>query len=500
MAMLRKCGSITGSIPSLIFAVTLTLAACGGDEAGEKPAVPDSSEYRQNTYGPPDHYCDPTRSLLNAGTGTLRDPWNYDQCQSEPIAGDVIGHLPVGSGTPVDLAAPNNPRTPAFNPANSGSSGSPIVHVTKYAAVTLDTATVATNQNRTEMRHAGTPANVTCSNTGGATYGSDSRNYIIYDGFFVDMAQAPFTCDSGVITAREATGVQFKNFVIRGTNTTCESNCVIWRTNNTLDTVLSNFKAYDFHNDNTGSVTSQNGFFSAQYGDRNFLIEHFEITNTERGIFLKGSAGPGDNLNYGTIQYGIVANVSSCYQFNALSMTNRTTLQYSLCYDTAEDGGVVLSSETVPARNLTIDHVTIARVDATTVNTNGGIVTRNNGIGLDVSITNCVVDINAGQFGHAVSLLSQLPATLNHNGYYKNGGIVSYVFDGMEYLTLVSWQGAISGRDANSLELSTSPFVNRANGDFRVSNGHATKTASSTGSEIGAYATSEAIGVDRTID
>lgn len=456
----------------------------------------DPSEYRQNTYGPPNHYCDPARSLTSTGAGTLGDPWNMSQCATQPVAGDVVGVLP---GVSVRLPTTNNDNIPAFNPSNSGTVDRRIVYVTKHAAVAL--TGVETNPLRTELRHDGSApyiSNGVGAGTGAPMYGSYQRNYITFDGFYVDMAQAYMKEDSGVIRPDTTIGIHFKNFVIKGATLNVASNAVVYRPHDARDTVLSNFRVYDFTNIPTGSNTPQAALFSDQYGDQNFLIEHFEIRNTQRGIFLKGSAGAGNNLNYGTIRYGIVSNVSSCYQFNALSTTNLTTVEYSLCYSTAQGGGVVLSSETTPARNLRIDHVTIARVDAASMNTEGGIITRGRGIAENVSITNSIVDGDNGPFGHAVSLGSTLPTTLNYNGYYKNGGSISYVFNGTQYNSFTSWRAAIGGLDTNTLVFSSSPFVNRSGGDFRIVAGHAAKTASSTGGELGAYGGSRVPGVDTT--
>ncbi|MDO8355962.1 MAG: hypothetical protein Q7U76_06195 [Nitrospirota bacterium] len=454
----------------------------------------DPSDYRQNTYGPPNHYCDPTRALNSNGSGTLGAPWNMSQCATQPVAGDVVGVLP---GISVRLPTTNSSRIPAFNPTNSGASDRRIVYVTKHAAVAL--ASVETNPLRTELRHDGGAPSIVNGigvGTGAPMYGANGRNYITFDGFYVDMAQAYVREDSGVIRPESARGIHFRNFVIKGATLTIASNAVIYRPHAAIDTVLSNFRTYDFINNSTGSTTPQNALFSDQYGDQNFLIEHFEIRNTQRGIFLKGTAPAGGAFNYGTIRYGIVSDVSSCYQFNDLDSVNTTTLQYSLCYNTAQSGGVVMSSETSPARNLIIDHVTVAKVDAASINTEGGIITRNNGIASNVVITNNIVDNNSGTFGHEVSLGNTLPAIMSNNAYYKNGGTETYVYNGTQYNSMSSWLAAINGRDANSQKLTSSPFMDRANNNFRINAGHALKTASSTGGELGAYGGSQTVGVD----
>lgn len=471
----------------------------------------DSSEYRQNTYGAPDYYCDCTRSLASNGTGALGDPWNLEQAMANAVAGDVVGFLPVGAGTPVDMDAPSASgysEIPAFQPANSGTgtaNGNRIIFVTKYAATALTKATIGSNQNRTELRHAGTAAVASGpseSGTGGACYGAHTRNYITYDGFYVDMAEAEIRSDAGVLAAQACTGIHFRNFVIKGTTTNCQSNAIIYRPEEAVDTVLSNFRAYDFSNDPVNSDTPQSGLFSDQYGDRNFMIEHFEIDNIDMGIFLKGSGFSG-NLNYGTIQYGIISNSASFCRFNALHATETTTVQHVLMYNSTGDRPKSISPDGIvfdvigagQLRNLTIDHCTIAKIDGTDANCNGALNTEDNTISSGVVITNSIFDIDNGSFGNQISFLTTLPDTLNYNFYYKNGGTETYVYNGSSYNTFANWQAAISGRDANSAEGASSPFNDRTNDDYTINTGHAAYTMSSTSGQVGCYATSETIGV-----
>jgi hypothetical protein len=461
----------------------------------------DSSDYRQNTYGVPNRYADPTRALNNPGAGTLANPWNLSQAMNLAVAGDVVGILP---GVSVLLPAPNHVRFPAFNPINSGTANARIIFVTKYAAVGLPN--VATNPNRTQLRHAGTRAVATGDTeqgTGGPTMGSYFMNYITFDGFYIDLAEAQPKGDGGVIRTEHTIGVQFKNFEIKGINANMQSNPIIYRPQYSRDNVLSNFRVYDFSNDRTGSNTGQDGLFSDQYGDANFLIEHFEIRNTQNGIFTKGSATYEDvRLNYGTIRYGIISNVLGCYRFHALDTTFITTLEYNICYDESGSSlapgvGINLSSELTPAINLLIHHNTVARVNSTVNTTSGAIGSYSTGIGNNVVIRDNLVDVNSGgPYGRLIDFgaISTLPSVLNYNGYYKNGATLTWGFNGTEYNTFSSWRSA-TNRDANSQVLASSPFVDRANANFTITPGHPAKTMSSTGGEIGAYAGSETVGV-----
>ena len=472
----------------------------------------DDSEYRADTYGAPDFYCDCTRSLASNGDGSLGDPWNLNQAMASAIAGNVVGFIPVADGAqanPVDMAAPNDHEVPAFQPANSGTGdaiANRIVFVTKYAAVAL--SSVATNGNRTELRHAGTPAAATGdteTGTGGPTYGGYQRDFITYDGFFVDMQHAEIKSDGGVITTRETEGITCCNFEIKGKTTNCQSNAVLYRPQSCTGTILRNFRAYDFSNDPTGSNVQQAGLFSDQYGDQNFLIEHFEIDNIDMGIFMKGTAPNG--FNYGTIQYGIVSDCASPFRFNDLHATEMSYVRYCLAYNTIGDrpkplspDGIVWDVISSSPRNLTIDHCTIAKIDSADMNVNAALFVEGTDFSMasGVVITNNIFDMDNGSNGHQVALGDALPDTMNHNFYYKNGGSETYVYNGSQHNSFGAWQGAISGRDANSAEGSSSPFNDRTNDDYTINTGHAAYTMSSTGGEVGCYAGSDVIGVDVT--
>jgi hypothetical protein len=474
--------------------VLLSVLMIAGVYASPALAAFDSSPYRQNTYGPPTHYCDPTRPLSSAGAGTLSNPWNLDQAMRLAVAGNVVGILP---GVSVRLPSTNNDNIATFRPYNSGTASNRIVFVTQFAAVAL--SNVANNPNRTQLRHDGVRAVATGTSetgSGSAMMGTYGTNYATFDGFFIDMVEAQPKSDGGVIRAENSRGTHFRNFEIKGTRTNMGTNPVLYRPNGAWDTVLSNFRVYDFSNDTSNSNTPQRGLFSDQYGDQNFLIEHFEIRNTERGIFLKGTNN--GTFNYGTIRYGIVSNVFECFRFNDLDPSNVTTLEYSLCHDVIPGGigtGVSLSSETSSARNILVHHLTIARMQSNAL-INGGLYARR-GMSTNVQFRDNLVELDNGPNGHGVAMaeITTMPQVLDYNAYYKNGANVTFAFNNVQYNSLASWRSA-TGRDAHSQVLTSSPFVDRANANFRIAPGHPAMTASSTGGQLGAYAGPETPGVD----
>lgn len=471
----------------------------------------DSSEYRQNTYGAPTHYCDPAQ--VGTGSGTLVSPWNLTQCLANAAPGNVVGFLP-GVGT---LTTTNNDNIPAFNPTNSGTNttvgSGRIVFVTKYAAVAL--SNVDTNANRTELRHTGVAPTIVGgvgAGDGCAIYGSNSKNYLTYDGFFSNVIYCYPKEDSGIVRAELATGVHFRNFEIKGASVTMASNAILYRTENVVDTVASNFRIYDWHNDPTGSASPQGGAWCDLYGDRNYLIEQFDVSNTDSGFFAKGTSPANTNYNYGEIRYGIIRNMTNYagtswgLRFNDFDATNRTTVHHVLIYN-VESNSIGLTSETTDPRNLLLHHVTVAKSGATSANAHGAVYIKEaeGGTMSNVTLRDNIFDVNNGATAAMVDAgflnLAPIP-TMDYNGYTANGASAPWSYGAgtpASSSTFTDWQSAsMSNQDAHSFVMTTPVFTDRTNNDYTITGGHAALTASSTGGEIGAYEGDHVIGVDVT--
>lgn len=479
-----------------ILALLLTLVAVPSWAA-------DLSEYRETTYGAPTHYCDLSLSLAApSGSGTLNDPWNATRCMSEPVAGNVVG---IKAGVSAILTGPTGRTGAAFTPAHSGTAGNPIVYVCQYAAIGLEYSTIGSNANRCEFRHNGV-ANVGATEgaNSGATIGANSVNYITFDGFYVNMANAHIRIDSGVINCWSTTDITFKNFVIKGEITDMDSNVVVYRPEGCTRTTLSNFRVSGFSNEPVSGALNQQGLFSDQYGDEDFLIEKFLIefpttTKVPAGIYLKGSAVSNTMYNYGTVRYGIIKNTGACLQFNALHATNASTYHHIVCETQRQDAAVYFSAETINVRNLTLHHLTIAKGDSTSLNYQGCMSTKSSssfGIGSAVSIRDSICDSDAGSNGFEFYTHNGSPAQLDYIGHYK-GASAKHWYNGTQYDTLAAWQGATTFEDSSDV-ITSSPFTNRTTGDYTITGGHAWLTASSTGGELGAYEGSIDPGPDTT--
>lgn len=493
----------------------------------------DRSDYRQNTYGPPDYYVDCTRSLASNGTGTIGNPWNCSQAMANPVAGDVVGWLPLNecaNSTPVDMPHTSADRhTSAFNPANSGTSSARTVHVTKYAAAHLiasgGKSAIFTDGRRTELRHAGAAPTIRedgsgdPADTGCATLGANSVDYITYDGFFLDLQHCWLSEDSGMLRAEYSIGIQFRNLGIHGVaagTMTVGSNCVMLRPHADVDTVYHSIVGWELYNDarlvaGTGNPP-QGALIGDFYGSQNFTVEHCDFRDFQGGLFIKGTVS--GVFNYGTIRYNKIADCGNgIIRLNDLDSVGITEVHHNLLVlpkwdnNTTPDGiqyagdAFVFGAETSAIQNCKVHHNTIAKVDPSDPNLSGCFYVRSNGIAGNVEIYDNLIDKSNGSTGHMMALMTQRPAVLRNNFYYANGATETYTFNDTQYNTFASYQAAVqaggnSTMEAGSVEGSSSPFVDRAGDDFRVSSGHVAKTMSSTGGEVGAYGgTSETIGV-----
>ena len=451
----------------------------------------DLSQYRTATYGTPTHYCDLSLSIAApSGSGTSLDPWNATRCMTEPVAGNVVG---IKAGVSAILTGPSSRTGAAFTPTHSGDPGNPIVYVCEYAAIGLTYSTLDSNANRCEFRHNGV-ANVGATEgaNSGAMIGANTINYVTFDGFYINMANAHMRVDSGVINCWSTTDITFKNFVIKGEITDMDSNVVIYRPEGCTRTTLSNFRVSGFSNEPVSGTLNQQGLFSDQYGDEDFLIEKFLIefpttTKVPGGIYLKGSAVSNTMYNYGTVRYGIIKNTGACLQFNALHATNVSEYHHIICETQRQDSAVYFSAETINVRNITLHHLTVAKGDSASLNYQGCISTKSSssfGIGSAVNIRDSICGSDAGSNGFEFYTHSGSPNQLDYIGHYKNGSTLHW-YNGTQYDSLGAWQTATVFED-NSLVVTSSPFIDWTNGNYNLSVGHAWLTASSTGGELGA--------------
>lgn len=118
----------------------------------------------------PTHYV--TAAATGSGNGTLGSPWTMAQALSAAVAGNVIG---VAAG--VYTRSGGTLNIPAFNVTNSGASGNPIVFQAQWPAIGAYASSL-----RSKLTNGVTSGN------GPTTMGVTGRNYVQWDGFWVDEA------------------------------------------------------------------------------------------------------------------------------------------------------------------------------------------------------------------------------------------------------------------------------------------------------------------------
>lgn len=173
-------------------------------------------------------------------------------------AGDTVH---VAAGTYV-TAGTGNRFDPAYNPANAGVSGSPITFV-------------ATGIVNLQLN----------SNSGPVVGAYGARNYITWDGFYIDEATAAPRADTGPVTVVGSQGVTIKNMTIKGISAQWDDNHNGIRIEGASNTLIQNNLIYGF-----GSIIErgQNDATIMLYDSNDTIIEHNEMHSSGAGVFVKG--------------------------------------------------------------------------------------------------------------------------------------------------------------------------------------------------------------------
>lgn len=456
-----------------------------------------SGPYRESVYGgPPSKYVDVTRALASNGAGTSVDPWNLDQAEASALAGDIVGW---SEGLSVDIDTTNDDNVPAFNPASPGSVGSRIVHVTKYAGVSLSTP--ESNGNGTRIAHSGSiPTMSPVGGSGCATLGGNGVDYITYDGQILVPSECWPKADSGMLRTELAQGIVFKNIEIVNTYglLPLDNNGVALRGEQDDDTVFDNIRITGWRTTQTGGSLNQPGYCGMLYASHNFRLSHIEMVDCDGGLFPKGSANAATRWNYGTIEYCLHDNVDVGMRINDLDPDNDSTIRYNV-WKNYKRWGLCFSSETgVALQNLTVHHNTVAKGDTSGGNFTGAFYMKQDTVQWEVATTfirDNLLDAPSGQEIFNAGECSLTFPTTNYNGYYRGGDAnPSFSYNGTGYSAIGTWR-TNTGQEANSQYSTIEPFNNRGTEDLSIVSGHAFLTASSTGGPLGYQAGSETPGV-----
>ena len=236
-----------------------------------------------------------TKATVAASGGTL--PWATlgravwgSTSQGSPNtaeaadAGDVVS---VAAGT---YSAPGKAQRndPAFNPANSGTSGNPIT-----------------------FRADGT-VNVTLSSGSGPIIGAYVRDYIVWDGFVVDEANGVSEPDTGSVVFWDCDGSGAEWLEIDGNGDGHGE--VDNHTGIRFEVVTGGFaRNCTIRNVTSLSANPNNGAGIMVYGCENLVLEHNDIADCGSGIFLKGGPNGGwtSEIVGHTVRFNKIANCES---------------------------------------------------------------------------------------------------------------------------------------------------------------------------------------------
>lgn len=419
-------------------------------------------------------------------------------------AGGVIGVLPG-----VHVTASTATRwVPSLAPANSGSSGNPIVICCKYPAARLSTPGV--NANRTEIQSTGnirTGTALEWSVNSAALGVGVGTSYVKFYGFYLDQSDAlPRPSNGTVLAATGTNHIEFHEFYFDcynnlspdpGDMTWSEDNFNAIYCEDSDDLVIKNC----YFNGGNGSAAGLNHNASAItiYGCKRFLFEHLDFADVNAMIWIKGSNSAGgetEPYNDGTVRYcraltspasGItVANVNTS---RGVDIYQNLIVNSGFATEMANDGG---GGDAIRIFNNTIVDFAYSALVVADVQTTSAFY---NNICYRSSSSSAEF-VN----GDGISMATGV-SPLDYNFYYEAGGAPAWSNNGVVYNSLEAWRTAMGSPKETHSSVTDPLFV--GSGSYKLQGGSPALTASSTGGPIGCYITgTEEIGLaaDATVD
>lgn len=210
----------------------------------------DARSYEEN--GP----SAPWATIGRAAWGSVnRASWNPGQAVR---AGDVVV---VRAGTYSVSASGGARYDPVYNPANGGSAGSPIVFQAE-GRVVLQSAQYA-----------------------GPVIGAYRRNYVVWDGFYIDEANVNTRADTGPVVVWDAQGCIIRNVEIRAKMAPWVDNHNGIRIEQANGTLIQNNLIYGV---GSSGYYGQNDAAIMLYDSNDTIIENNTLHSSGVGVFVKG--------------------------------------------------------------------------------------------------------------------------------------------------------------------------------------------------------------------
>lgn len=377
-------------------------------------------------------------------------------------AGDTII---VAAGT-YSTAGTDSRFDPAYNPANSGTSGNPITFQANGTVV------------------------LTLSSSRGTVIGANYRDYIIWRGFTINEVNAPSHADTGSVTFLYSRGSSAENLILDGNGDPgYGDNHPGIRVEYSTDITVKNNLIRNYR---TSVVNQSNGAGVQVYNSKGLMIEHNEIYNCGSGIFLKaigfanGVATPSEYSDMqDVIRYNLIHDVA--HGLLHLRHIHTTSTVYVLWYQNvvhnATLGGITVwgypgdgPSNGRFVNNTIHGAVNGIYIKAAPITDTWNNLLQNN---LITGSTNYAV-LNDTNDGGASFELDRV--TFARNWYWS---FPTFLSDGSSNRTLAQFQGTYSGQETGGTSGINPSYVDAANNDFHLITGSQALTAGRVALSIG---------------
>jgi hypothetical protein len=224
------------------------------------------------------HYVSPDGNYSWVESININTPCSPPTAMLNAVAGDVV----YFRGGMYDVGDSPNWETPALNPTNSGSEGSPIT----FKAYLDETPIVKVSDSCSDCQ---------------AAIGSRYKNYIIWDGFTVDQSTGPLKWKG--LLFNEADNCTVQNCIFIGKTVSSSDTVDGARLEDSANILVKNCKFYNYI-ESTGRLnTTAIKIYDGDYP----VIENCEIYNCTVGIRPKRSA------DYGIYRYNYVHNCNRAF-------------------------------------------------------------------------------------------------------------------------------------------------------------------------------------------
>jgi hypothetical protein len=333
--------------------------------------------------------------------------------------------------------------TPILEPANSGTSGSPIT----FRGVGV-----------VELRSAATYV--------GPIIGALNRNYITWENFYIDEANINSCSDTGPVTSFGSDYIKFLNLEIKSKTTAWVDNHNGIRLEDANYTEIRNCKIYDV-GDNGGY--GQNAAAVMLYDSNDTIIENNEFYHCGVGVFIKGIH------TYTQARTIIRKNLIYTMGWTGLIILGSDG---ALVYQNIlRDNGIGVDMYALNGDHKNNKVVNNTFVRATGTGGGGGhILTRGDDAnGYDGSIiqNNIFMTSSYGNVVTDVSYGASAPnITFEHNNYYDFTSSKFWYSEGADSKTFAEWKTDFGKDDLAPDSITTDPlFVSAGSNNFKLQAG-----------------------------